>query len=224
MRGNIVTLVMAFASACTVGDSDPQHVSALGGSDAGSCPTGECDPYTAPPAPSPDGGGSGSGSGSAAALVALDATNGCTQNLPALPSGCIAYRGDAAWLWCYYQSGWPTPVSCMVATGFESSCELSDLTIAVIAADCNTRATTADKILCASDGIRTFIGGGNGTNGNVCRHFSRCFKKVYEAMGFSQSVTTRWLGTSGHAFNIVDSSPSGRYFVDSSNDIMFWCP
>ena len=61
----------------------------------------------------------------------------------------------------------------------------------------------------------------------MCRHHARCFKKVYEAMGFSQSVTARWMGGllgDGHAFNVVDTSPSGRYFVDAYNDIMYWCP
>jgi hypothetical protein len=223
-----ITIASLLVTACTVGeDAAGVHVGALDdGSDAGSCPSGDCDPSASPP--TTPGGGSGSGS----ATVYADTTEGCTTNYPALPAGCIVYRGDRdrmdpEWLNCYYENGYATPVGCMLAGGIGASCELSDLTIAVISADCNTRLTSADKIMCAMDGIRTAIGGGNGTNGNVCRHFGRCFKKVYEAMGYAQSVMARWLGVidlKGHTFNVVPTTGGGQYFVDSSNNIMYWCP
>lgn len=149
------------------------------------------------------------------------------DRLPNLPAGCTVFRGDARWLYCWYLNGYTTPVGCLTAGGVAASCELSDATINTIAATCNQRQSSQDRIMCAIDQIRTSIGGGNGTNGNVCRHFGRCFKKVYEAMGYSQSVTTRWLGAlcpDGHTFNLVSTTPNGTYYVDSSNDILFWCP
>jgi hypothetical protein len=155
-----------------------------------------------------------------------DPTNGCTQNLPNLPAGCTVFRGNARWLYCWYQNGYATPVGCLAAGGFLSSCELSDDTINMISAMCNMRANSQDRITCAIDAIRNGIGGGNGTGGNVCRHFARCFKRVYEAMGFSQSYLARWIGVAppaGHAFNTCPTT-TGTYYVDASNDILFWCP
>jgi hypothetical protein len=158
--------------------------------------------------------------------VFSDPTNGCTQNLPNLPAGCIVFRGNARWLYCWHQNGYATPVGCLAAGGFLSSCELSDDTVAMIAAMCRMRANSQDQIACAIDAVRNGIGGGNGTGGNVCRHFARCFKKVYEAMGLSQSYLARWIGVAppaGHAFNTCPTT-TGTYYVDASNDILFWCP
>jgi len=223
-----ITIAGLLVTACTVGeDTRPTSVVAYegsdvgSGSDAGTCPTGDCDPYSLPATTDDGGGGSGSGSAIYAGFCATP---------PALPAGCVVYRGSTAnaqWLNCYFQNGSRTPVGCATAGGFAASCELSDLDIAVIAADCNSRSSSADKILCANDGIRSAIGGGWGTNGNVCRHFARCFKKVYEAMGYEQSVTTKWSSLffgDGHTFNLVPTTGGGQYVVDTSNDIMFWCP
>jgi hypothetical protein len=221
-----ITILAFVLTGCFVGSSDREEVSPLAGSDAGSCPNDDCDPNQTPPPPPTDGGGSGSGSGSGT-LRAAAAANACDTSPPALPAGCVVYRGDAQWLNCWYQNGYTTPVGCMTAGGIGASCEFSDATIQMIAATCNMKTTTADKILCAIDQERGTFGGGNGTGGNVCRHFARCFKKIWEAMGGSQTFTSRWLGLSGHAFNLIPTTGGGQYVVDSSNDangIMYWCP
>jgi len=220
-----ITIVSFALAACTVGEDQPGvHVGDLDGSDGGTCPTGDCEPHQSPPATT--GGGSGSGSGSSVYALTND-TNGCTTNIPDLPAGCTIYRGDVErgapeWLNCWYQAGWPSPFTCTVSVGLNASCDLSDDAINATVGECKTKQTDADRILCAMDAIQAW----EGPDG-VCRHFSRCFKKVYEAMGFSQSVVTRWMGGlfgDGHAFNIVETPPRGRYFVDAYNDIMYWCP
>jgi hypothetical protein len=154
-----------------------------------------------------------------------DTTNGCTQNLPQLPEGCIVYRGNARWLYCW-MNGYTTPVGCLTAGGLNASCEMTDDQITAAANACNMQMTSEGRIQCAIDQVRGVLGGW-GNNGNVCRHFARCFKKVWEAMGRSQSVTTRWFGIiskSGHTFNLIDTEGGGRYYSDASNNILFWCP
>jgi hypothetical protein len=154
-----------------------------------------------------------------------DTTNGCTQNLPQLPEGCIVYRGNARWLYCW-MNGYTTPVGCLTAGGVNASCEMTDDQITAAANACNMQMTSQDRIQCAIDQVRGVLGGW-GNNGNVCRHFGRCFKKVWEAMGRSQSVTSRWFGVispKGHTFNLIDTAGGGRYYCDASNNILFWCP
>lgn len=201
-----------------------------GGGDGGVCTT--CDPYSSPPPEEEE-----EIADLVARAVAMEAafhheidlsdnTNGCTQNLPQLPEGCIVYRGNARWLYCW-MNGYTTPVGCLTACGVNAGCPLTDDQINTLVTNCGAAASSNARALCVIDGIRNAIGGGNGTGGNVCRHFARCFKRVYEAMGYNQSMTSRWFGIAppqGHSFNLVPTTGGGQYYADSSNNILFWCP
>jgi hypothetical protein len=155
---------------------------------------------------------------------ATDPTNGCTENLPQLPNNCTVYRGtnyNARWLWCWHEVADSEIMPRINTTWntFRSACEIPDSDITTIALRCNVPVGSQDKLMCVIDQIRNIISRPR----NVCRHFGRCFKYIWEEMGYSQSYIIG-NGRPGHVWNEINTTnPSGTYYVDSSNNIMFWC-
>jgi RHS repeat-associated protein len=152
-------------------------------------------------------------------------TAGCTQNLPDLPEGCVVLRGGrelAKWLWCYAHGSRIPVIGTLAASGVNSGCALSSDRIRQIAGQCNGRAKGQAQIDCAVQEVHNALD----INENVCRHFGRCFKLVWEEMGGTQTLTGRvvGLGAAGHSFNMIESAGGGTYYVDAFNDILFWCP
>jgi hypothetical protein len=134
-------------------------------------------------------------------------------------------------LWDYVKKGYRLPiVGSLAAGGFLASCELTDAQIQASAARCRNRRGLEAQILCAMNEVSTGITPTDpnallpNVTENVCRHYGRCFKKVWEEMGGDQTLTGRVIpGGAGHSFNMVEGD-GGTYYVDSYNGILIWCP
>lgn len=146
----------------------------------------------------------------------------CNTNPGNLPSNyCARYRGNAQWLNCWRTNGSRSPVASLNAGGILSGCDLSNDQITQIKDDCTNIAIHSDKVRCVMDGIRNIIP----RPSNACRHFARCFKKVWEEMGLSQEYTVRFLGSNGHAWNETSGTQgAGTSVIDVFNNIYYWCP
>ena len=146
----------------------------------------------------------------------------CTTNPGNLPSPfCTVYRGNARWLNCWRTNGSRSPVASLNACGANSGCDLSNDQINQIKNTCTNITIHSRKVRCVMDGIRNIIS----RPSSVCRHFARCFKKVWEEMELSQEYTVRFFGLEGHAWNETQGTQgAGTSVVDVSNNIYYWCP
>jgi hypothetical protein len=169
---------------------------------------------------------------SSTTFTSIDPTNGCTTNF-SLPPTCVVHSGggvNAAWLRCFRENGREEGIlfNCLYSLGIDSECDISEVGILGVTAACNGLGLV-DRILCVMNQIRSSL---NGNTASVCRHYARCFKKIWEQMGYSQTYTTRWVTRNGpqgeydvgHTWNEVPSNANGNYYVDAYNNILYWCP
>jgi hypothetical protein len=105
--------------------------------------------------------------------------------------------------------------------GFLSGCPISTDTIGTIASDCGGRSGATARAECVIDRIRANV---DREDGNVCRHHARCFDLIYSEMNLNSTRENMMVGLSGHSYNIVPTTGGGRYYADSYNNILFWCP
>ncbi len=197
------------------------------------CP--ECELHASPDAPIAPAGNSKTGDG----LEFTGAVEGtCSRgNAAPLPEGCEVYRGTmerAQWLLCFRENGlsldvpvWLRPAC---ASGVAGRCPMSDASITEIADRCGALESSVGRMNCIFDAMRLDINSREDRERYLCRNFARCFKRIYEEMGYSQTYIIRLLSTfGGHAWNEVatvgnEYSPAGKYQIDVYNNILLWCP
>ena len=134
-------------------------------------------------------------------------------------------------LWNYIKHGWRAPIiGNLAAGGVLASCELTSDQIKAAAELCGGRNGLEAQILCALGEVHSAVSPPDANawvpsvTENACRHYGRCFKKVWEKMGGEQTLTGRFiLGGAGHSFNIIQGD-GGTYYVDSFNEALIWCP
>ncbi len=168
-------------------------------------------------------------------------TVGHTDRL-ALPINTRIFLGERAKaevLWNWVRNSRTTGLgmsSIYAACGLTSECGISSSRIALIATLCNNAALyrgSEDRIMCAMAAIGPEVAG----RGHECRDYARCFKLIRQAMGYSQRYVAGHFGSSifigegevGHAWNEVatrdrTTGATGKYYVDSYNDVLFWVP
>lgn len=220
-----------------------------------SCPS--CEPYSSPPTPTPTPTitptpypsptptttlkAKTKSSTLRASIGVLPSADVCSAVPPAgsvvpLPPGCIVYRdgrggtGQSMWLHCWHTNSRGCIAATLASCGIGSECDIPDRRIVQIGSECATRGTSDRRLACIIDSIHAELAEQSPTS--VCKHYARCFKLIYERMGYSQTFASGqlgWFGQSGHSWNEVSTYDAagvrnGTFYIDGLNNILYWCP